>query len=408
LGNITVYYKPLNFGVSDSYHDEFIVWTNDAGVKQIIRGGSYADLGFGSESGDGSGVSGVDSPESGFNFPFGSVIVTPRGTYASRTSLDHDQKGTDPQDVIITGKDSELRPYWQKMASEGKKIIDDLANDLSGAPSAIVTKLRAAAAAARVDYAVNRAVENAANPVLALHRMLMTTAARKSISVAPSSRAKRGVNQPIFHSQQVITGVLPDAARQISGQLPVYANFLARTGFDVALAPAVKFAGAAGGLPQTLAPRLGATFLGEVNRRKSKYTGLVQGRPGSLVSELQLSLKNKAAMTPWVAGAAGSAPVFSRLSETKRQTLPSIAPVSRRVRDEVSAEPLVARNADNGLPTAGQSAAPVLPAGQRIDQRQLRGALDELLSRQGRLPPSGGAAFDPLLTPAWPGLQLPV
>jgi hypothetical protein len=52
--------------------------------------------------------------------------------------------------------------------------------------------------------------------------------------------------------------------------------------------------------------------------------------------------------------------------------------------------------------------APVLPAEKKIDQRQLRGALDELLSLQGRLPPAGGAAFDARLTPAWPGLQLPV
>jgi hypothetical protein len=35
-------------------------------------------------------------------------------------------------------------------------------------------------------------------------------------------------------------------------------------------------------------------------------------------------------------------------------------------------------------------------------------ALDDYFNRQARLPPSGAAAFDPLLTPVWAGLKLPV
>jgi hypothetical protein len=59
------------------------------------------------------------------------------------------------------------------------------------------------------------------------------------------------------------------------------------------------------------------------------------------------------------------------------------------------------------MPAEKKTSAPMAGADKKIDPRSLRGALEELLDRQSRLPPSGASAFDPLLTPAWPGLQLP-
>jgi hypothetical protein len=38
----------------------------------------------------------------------------------------------------------------------------------------------------------------------------------------------------------------------------------------------------------------------------------------------------------------------------------------------------------------------------------IRSALDDYFTRQARLPPAGGAAFDPRLTPAWAGVKIPV
>jgi hypothetical protein len=241
------------------------------------------------------------------------------------------------------------------------------------------------------------------NTILAKGRSL-------GLSVAPVARPKPPRKAQPEYMKHAGTGAMLAPARKVLDLLPVGTNYIANiaAAVEAANVPAAKYMAAAGGLPQSLAPRLWAELPADVNRRGSTYTALAQGQPGSLVSELYLAMKDRTAMALWVAGAAASAPVFSRFSAIERRTLPSISPIGRRARDEVSAEPLVARSAESAMPAAGQYAAPVLPAGQKIDQRRLRGALDELLSRQGRLPPSGGAAFDPLLTPAWPGLQLPV
>jgi len=40
-------------------------------------------------------------------------------------------------------------------------------------------------------------------------------------------------------------------------------------------------------------------------------------------------------------------------------------------------------------------------------QRDVARALESYFERQARLPPSSGAGFDPMLSPAWAGLQIP-
>jgi hypothetical protein len=42
-----------------------------------------------------------------------------------------------------------------------------------------------------------------------------------------------------------------------------------------------------------------------------------------------------------------------------------------------------------------------------VEPSDIRQALDEYFFRQSRLPPNGGAAFNPLLSPIWAGLKLP-
>jgi hypothetical protein len=94
-------------------------------------------------------------------------------------------------------------------------------------------------------------------------------------------------------------------------------------------------------------------------------------------------------------------------SRDHQSPLPSVAPIRRDNEGHLGTQQPAMQHADGGLIASGQRPAPIAGADKKIDQLALRGALAELLERQGRLPPSGASAFDPLLTPAWPGLQVP-
>ena len=87
--------------------------------------------------------------------------------------------------------------------------------------------------------------------------------------------------------------------------------------------------------------------------------------------------------------------------------VPSIAPIGRRGVAETSGETMIAHYDGIGEQGAHQHSKPEISAAQKLDPLKLRGALEDLLTRQARLPPSGATAFDPRVTPAWPGLQLP-
>jgi hypothetical protein len=91
----------------------------------------------------------------------------------------------------------------------------------------------------------------------------------------------------------------------------------------------------------------------------------------------------------------------------EREALPSIAPIGRRGMAEASGERMIARYDEIGEQAARQHSKPDIPAAQKLDPLKLRSALQDLLTQQARLPPSGATAFDPRVTPAWPGLQLP-
>jgi hypothetical protein len=92
---------------------------------------------------------------------------------------------------------------------------------------------------------------------------------------------------------------------------------------------------------------------------------------------------------------------------SNHEGLPSIAPIRRHSgRHAIAPERTPTQASGAGrIETSGYLAANALPQSP-IDANQLRHALEDLLNSQARLPPSGGAAFDPRLTPAWPGLPL--
>jgi hypothetical protein len=220
------------------------------------------------------------------------------------------------------------------------------------------------------------------------------------LSVAPVARQKPVQKaQPAF-LKHAGAGTMLTPAQKTFDALTSDGTSLTSTiaALGAANAPVAKFMAVGQTLLEVTAPHIGARFLTDMNWRGRNYTALAQGRPGSVANELHLAMKHIVAR---------SAPVLSGYSVSNTQSLPSIAPIGHRARDGISADQTVARSADNVLPAPDRNSTPVLPAGQQIDHRQLRGALEDLLNRQARLPPSCATAFDPRLSPAWPGLKMP-
>lgn len=121
MGKIEVYFKNLNYADDKAYYHEFVVWTPDKGLPQFIRGGPKANEGLGSGSGGGSGSAGSAGAKDGVNVPFGSILVI-NGTYDKKHAQDWAKPGADPSQIILTGSDQKLEPFWQKMVVEGQKI----------------------------------------------------------------------------------------------------------------------------------------------------------------------------------------------------------------------------------------------------------------------------------------------
>lgn len=90
-----------------------------------------------------------------------------------------------------------------------------------------------------------------------------------------------------------------------------------------------------------------------------------------------------------------------------KSPLPSVAPIRPDNGPQLAAQQPAAHHAGDGLSAGGQRPASMVGAEKNIEPWMLRGKLEDLLSHQARLPPSGATAFDPRVTPAWPGLQFP-
>jgi hypothetical protein len=124
---------------------------------------------------------------------------------------------------------------------------------------------------------------------------------------------------------------------------------------------------------------------------------------------------------------------MGRLARARRETLPRLAPVRRLIDGQAagyaampaSSAPQVS-NVKSALGLVAQS-TPSAPASRRaangavselsetpsaaadgaVSGVRLYRAIDDYLARQARLPPSGMTGFDPRLSPAWAGLQIP-
>jgi hypothetical protein len=188
---------------------------------------------------------------------------------------------------------------------------------------------------------------------------------------------------------------------------PAYANASLRRGMAQPLGEKISRAMAPGGSPAASGPQLGPEYLSQMQKHGGKYTALAHGQPGSLIPELRLAQKHVKSIAHLAAGKASAAPVLSKFLVSRRDALPSIALAGRQTAAKISTEQLISHHSDPALPNGSRHSAPDLQAAQKIDSLKLRGALEELLGQQARLPPSGATAFDPRVSPAWPGMQLP-
>jgi len=485
MGNITVYFKDLNVISDDTYHHEFIVWTDDHGNKTYIRGGPKPGWG------GGSGSSGVDEPGSGFNFPFGPIWVS-TDPY-NNAARDYPKSGTDPGDVVATGPDSQLAPDFQKMVTEGNKInrenigyafggpnsntvvttllkaaglrlptgnklIDPLASpgaDMTldnghysatrgylalignafdrglhdvergfrGASTTSprthesprlaedgfrspVVKVRAAAATARALYAAKQAAENAADPMRALRTNVTAMARGKTNSVAPVWGTKPGARAPFGSAHHTAMESFRAAIRRMVHDRPAYATHRALLPAGEAAAPVGTKGHAAPGEAAS-APRhaLSAASIDATAPCGQGFAAFGRAQPGSFIAQASELRKAMAARTPWMASRARSESIFSRLAAKRQNTLPSIAPIGRRDGAIDSDARLMPYHFGPADFAGHHQSAPSPPVTQKIDRQKLRGVLEDLLSHQARLPPSGATAFDPRLTPAWSGQQ---
>jgi hypothetical protein len=271
-----------------------------------------------------------------------------------------------------------------------------------------VAKVRAAAATARGAYAAKQASENAGDLMRALRANVMALARSKPISVAPVSRAKQGARSPFFNPHHAAEEAFPDTIRRLVHDRPGYATRQVQSAVARAVAPA----GAEGEAPPDAVssasnPAMNAASIVTTARLGQGYAVLGQPHPGSVIAMASELRKALGANKPWITGRRNSGAASTGFLVNRQVASPSIAPIGRQGRDDISVEQFTSHHFDPAAPAERKYSAPIAGADKKIDQLALRGALEELLERQSRLPPSGASAFDPLLTPAWPGLQLP-
>jgi len=214
------------------------------------------------------------------------------------------------------------------------------------------------------------------------------------LSVAPVSRPKPVQKASSKYMKYAEAGAALAPVRNVLDALPANHNSADRITGNATNAPATKYITRAGGLPQALTRGTKPAFLSAVNQRGRQYAALAQGRPGRLIPELKLGQKNLKLAS-------------SRFLTNRHKGLPSVAPVARPLA-VMSTQQLMAHHSDTGSPGDGQHSAAWNQGTQKIREQNLQVALGQLLDRQARLPPSGPTAFDPLLTPAWAGLKIPM
>jgi len=102
----------------------------------------------------------------------------------------------------------------------------------------------------------------------------------------------------------------------------------------------------------------------------------------------------------------GQAGAGAGMAAPRHADLPPVAPVPAGTPRATGAGRVPMRTAGRDG-TAGAEAPAAARDSTVARQRDVAQALEGYFERQARLPPSSGAGFDPRLSPAWAGLQIP-
>ncbi len=459
MGEISVYFKRLDYLGDSTYFHEFIVWTNDQGTQLVLRGGPKSRFGFNDRLGGGSGDSGLDQPGSGINFPFGSLdgVLPPT---LLRTSRDLPTNGTvDPSQMIINGPDSKLRSYWNAMLTEAEKIDNEDIGYAAGVPNSntYVTTLLQAAGLPLVKYNglndalpapgadmslignhysalrgyaelaenalergfrdVGHEVLNALSGLKALGASLFSSKRKGPARIVRTNRgADRLTQTRLQWAPMARAGAVNRTYRNaalLSGNAGAYGRL--QQGKPNVSAQPVSVRPYS---PLNLTRKLSSAAPRDQERKSAKRSGLEgpsDNGLGQIVAPLGDAWRPQV-LTPRVVVAQGRRLRISALPH-------SIAPVVRRAenggseninsesaRFERAAHELSSRVKTAPDALAGAMDQDAIWAGKLLDaaRSDFDRAIQDFFMRQARLPPAGGMAFDPRLTPAWAGVKLPV
>lgn len=441
MGTISIYFKKINEPENDDYFQEFIVWTSDRGVQSYIRGGPNSRERFGSNSGGGSGSSGFDVEPRGDNVPFGSIVVQ-TGLY-KKGSPDYPRAQDDayPQQVVKSGPDSELEAFWNKMVLAGNAVNKANVSYAFAGPNSntvATTRLQAAALPSPQntgldgatpapggdmslldrDYSAGRGYDElAGNAVARGFRDIghdvgaMTSEFRRALKAAAAKRSAA------IHGMGLYDAALAAGRPGLGGVAPVAGvagRLAAQKSRVVASVGEAGFAAAGLGGVQADA---GALVARQSGGAETSFRALVaqarhqaadgRARREADAAALHLPVRGAAlagrSFAPPPGGGGGAA---GRLSPARPGA--AGAPGLRRrrsVHDAVSAAAAAAM--EHGEAESQEFLAGADPAPAAVEPADIERALENYFFRQSRLPPAGGAGFNPLLSPAWAGLKIP-
>jgi len=443
MAKIEVYFKHLTVAGDTSYYHEFIVLTPDKGLPRFIRGGPESDQHFGSGSGGGS--AGFAKGNRGADVPFGAIHVT--SDIYDEAAKDWSRPGTDPSQVIITGSDQQLQAYWNKMLAGKDTINKENIGYAAAGPNSntVVTSLLQAAGlplpknngldgvtpapgadmsllghhySAGHGYdelAVNaraRGMRDVGHDVGAVMREF-----RKALKAAEAVGSAAVQGMGVFGAAMAVgrpglggfAPVADVAGRPVAQKAKIVApvgeagSIMAGSGGAQTDAGALAARQGGGGSNTSyravLAQARHEAAAGRA-RREADAAGLHLPARGTVLGRVSFAPPGGGtrAGLSFAPPGGGTVDGDSLYPARPGATGTAGAPVLLRQDGVHDAVPVPARNEK----FAAAEAAPGLLAPADIGR-----ALEDYIFRQSRLPPAGGAGFNPLLSPVWAGLKVP-
>jgi hypothetical protein len=450
MGKIEVYFKNLNYADDKTYYHEFIVWTPDKGPARFIRGGPESGHNMGSGSGGGSGSAGFSVGKTGVNVPFGAINV--QADIYEGGARDWAKPGVDPSQTIITGSDQQLASYWQKMVTEGAAINKENTGYAFAGPNSntvVTTLLEAAGLPLPKDNGLNGTTPAPGAEMSLLNHHYSAGLGYEELAENAGARGVRDAEHgfgTIMHDigndfgaaigafRKALKTVAATASADMRGMglygvamaagRPGLGGFAPIAGMpgrqaaqkSRALAPVGEAGVLAAGLGGVQADA-GVLAARQGDGAKTSYrTVVAQARHQAAAGRARREADAAALYLPMRgAGLAGLsfAPRAGGGAAGGSSLHPAVpgsagAPGLRRrnsVHEAVSVAE--AASSDRGEAGAQEFAAGAEPAPAGVRPADIERAVEDYFFRQSRLPPTGGAGFNPLLSPVWAGLKIP-